>query len=77
MCLSIPGKIISREGYLAEVSFSGVVMSNVSIFFCPEACVGDFVLVHAGNALQVVTEEDVGKIAEAWDELRDGGQNGR
>jgi hydrogenase expression/formation protein HypC len=58
MCLGIPGQIVSiTENQLAEVDFSGV-RREVSLMLCPEAQVGDYVLVHVGFAIQRLEEED-------------------
>lgn len=57
MCLAIPAKVISKaEHNMAEVDIMGVTR-HVSLDLVPEAEVGDFVLVHAGFAIQVVDEE--------------------
>ena len=60
MCLAIPGEILSTDdgGELrtARVSFGGLV-KEVCLACLPEAKVGDFVLVHAGFAIAVVSAE--------------------
>ena len=61
MCLAIPGKIIciknSDEGFrTASVSFAGVV-KEICIQWIDEPKVGDYVLVHAGFALNKVDEK--------------------
>ena len=54
MCLAIPAKIASLDGDgMATVDILGVTRS-VSIDLTPQAGVGDFVLVHAGFAIEVV-----------------------
>lgn len=55
MCLGIPGEIIETSGddpffRSARVSFNGVVR-EVSLAGVPDAKVGEFVIVHAGFAL--------------------------
>ncbi|MFB6275148.1 MAG: HypC/HybG/HupF family hydrogenase formation chaperone [Halothece sp.] len=60
MCLAVPGKIISISGddplfKTAKVSFGGV-RKVVSLAYVPEACVGDYVVVHVGFALSVIDE---------------------
>lgn len=62
MCLAIPGEIlkitdadpVTRSG---DVSFGGVV-KEVSLALVPEATVGDYVIVHAGFALNVLDEDE-------------------
>lgn len=57
MCLAIPARIVSiEENRMAAVDIMGVTR-KVSLDLVPEANAEDFVLVHAGFALQVVDEE--------------------
>lgn len=58
MCLAFPAKIISIKDSLATVERSGV-KRDASLMLLPDAKVGDFVLIHAGFAMQVVDEEEV------------------
>ncbi|UCE75436.1 MAG: HypC/HybG/HupF family hydrogenase formation chaperone [Methanomassiliicoccales archaeon] len=57
MCLAVPGKILSiDDDQVANVDFGGVERPvNVSLV---EVGVGDYVIVHAGYAIQVLSEED-------------------
>ncbi|WP_294160331.1 HypC/HybG/HupF family hydrogenase formation chaperone [uncultured Selenomonas sp.] len=57
MCLAVPAKIIEIKDLLAKVELSGVT-KDVSLMLLPEAQVGDYVLVHAGFAMQKVDEKD-------------------
>jgi len=62
MCLAAPARIEELRGGEAEsrcglVDFGGV-RREVSLAFTPEARVGDYVLVHAGFALEVVDERE-------------------
>lgn len=63
MCLAFPAKVLEIDGDLATVERSGVKRS-ASLMLLPEAKVGDYVLVHAGFAMQVVDEQEV-KIRDA------------
>ena len=57
MCLAIPAKIASiDENNLDTVDILGVTR-QASIDLTPQAQVGDYVLVHAGFAIEVVSEE--------------------
>lgn len=57
MCLAIPAKITSlNEGNLATVDILGATR-DISVDLTPQAQKGDFVLVHAGFAIEVVSEE--------------------
>ena len=57
MCLGVPGKVVSIEEEMAMVDFGGV-RREVSLLLCPEAQVGDYVLVHVGFAIQRLEEEE-------------------
>ena len=56
MCLAVPAKVIEIRDALGKVELSGVTR-DVSLMLLPEAKVGDFVLVHAGFAIQIVDEQ--------------------
>ncbi len=56
MCLAIPMKIASlNEDRMATVDVLGVTR-EISLDLTPQAQVGDYVLVHAGFAIEVVDE---------------------
>jgi hydrogenase expression/formation protein HypC len=74
MCLAIPGKIVSIKGDIAVVDFGGVQReTNVSLV---EARMGDYVVVHAGFAIQTVDEEDARETLKLWEELLASQQEG-
>lgn len=57
MCLAIPAQITEiEEGNLATVDILGVTRT-ISIDLTPQAQVGNYVLVHAGFAIEVVDEQ--------------------
>jgi hydrogenase expression/formation protein HypC len=61
MCLGVPGKIIEirvENGlHMAKVDFGGVVR-DACLEAIPEAQVGDYTIVHAGFALNLLSEEE-------------------
>lgn len=57
MCLAVPGKLMKIEGHQGEVDFSGVCR-QADLRLVPQVKVGDFVLVHAGCAIQIVPEDE-------------------
>lgn len=63
MCLALPAKVVSREGDLGEVELAGNSY-RVNFVMTPDAKIGDYVLVHAGYAIQIVPYESV---KEVWD----------
>ncbi|MCX8026434.1 MAG: HypC/HybG/HupF family hydrogenase formation chaperone [Thermodesulfovibrionales bacterium] len=68
MCLAIPSKIISIDNLMATVDVMGA-RRDVSLILLPEeADVGDYVLVHAGFALQKIDEETAQESLKLWRE---------
>jgi hydrogenase expression/formation protein HypC len=58
MCLAIPGKIISiGKDKRAEIDFGGVVRS-AQLDLMPHLKPGDYVIVHAGYAIQKLSAKD-------------------
>jgi hydrogenase expression/formation protein HypC len=81
MCLGIPAQIVELvdpEAGIAKAEISGV-RRDVSVALCPEAALGDWVLVHVGFALAKIDEEEarktlelLGQMGEAYEqELRE------
>ena len=75
MCLAVPGKIVAVcepdgdqvTGNIGTVDFQGSRL-EISLVFVPEAQAGDWVLVHAGFALQVLDEAEA---RETWKYLEE------
>ncbi|MDR3287810.1 MAG: HypC/HybG/HupF family hydrogenase formation chaperone [Peptococcaceae bacterium] len=55
MCLAIPAKVVAVNGWLAKVDMMGN-QREVGIQLNPEVQIGDYVLVHAGFAIEVIDE---------------------
>lgn len=67
MCLGVPGKIVEIKelaGFRNAVVDVAGTTREVSLMMLPDAKVGDFILIHAGYAMQVIDE------AEAAETLR-------
>lgn len=69
MCLAVPARVISIDDQLASVEVQGVRRA-ASLMLLPEAAVGDYVLVHAGFAMQIVDEEEVRAMEALRAEMR-------
>ena len=68
MCLAIPAKITEmKDDGLATVDILGVTR-DIALDLTPQATLGDFVLVHAGFAIEVVeadyAQETIGLIKQ-------------
>lgn len=61
MCLAVPGKIeeLNDQGpmLMAKVDFSGI-RKDVCVDWVPEVKVGDYVIVHAGFAINVLDKKE-------------------
>ena len=73
MCLGVPGKILSIEPNplgmtMGKVSFGGVA-KEVCLAYVPEAQVGDYVIVHAGFALNKLDETEALEVFELLKEM--------
>ncbi|MDH4330286.1 MAG: HypC/HybG/HupF family hydrogenase formation chaperone [Candidatus Moranbacteria bacterium] len=67
MCLAFPGRIVSVDGAQAEVDFDGVKKSvNVSLLEKPKK--GEYVIVHAGFAIEKVDEKRKNEIEKIMNE---------
>ena len=67
MCLAIPAKIIKISKNIAEVETMGV-SKEVDITLVPEVRTGDYVIVHAGFAIQAIEEEEALVAQGYWKE---------
>ena len=67
MCLAVPAKVISITGPNAMVELGGLTR-QANIILVPDLRVGDYVLLHAGFAIQSLNEaeaqETLGLLAE-------------
>ena len=73
MCLAIPARLFQIEGERGLVELAGVVR-EVSLMLLPEARVGDYVLLHAGYALQRLDEADAQETLRLLEELAQAGR---
>jgi hydrogenase expression/formation protein HypC len=55
MCLAIPSKIVKIENSMAEIDVEGV-RRKASLLLLDDAKVGDYVIVHAGYAINKLDE---------------------
>lgn len=55
MCLAIPAKIIRIEDNMATIDVAGVIR-KASLMLLENVCIGDYVIVHAGFAIQRIDE---------------------
>ena len=68
MCLAIPAKIIKINKNIAEIESLGVT-KEVDITLVPEAKTGDYVIVHAGFAIQIIDKKEASITEGYWKEF--------
>jgi hydrogenase expression/formation protein HypC len=68
MCLAIPAKVMEVQGDVAKVDFGQGVARDVNVMLV-EAHVGEYVLVHAGYAIQVIDQEAAEETLRLWEEI--------
>jgi len=69
MCLGIPMKVKTIKGDFAEVE-SGQLIRTINIQMLPRIKVGDYVIVHAGFAIQKVDADKAEQTLRLIDEPR-------
>lgn len=57
MCVSIPGRVVSIEGYLAEIDVLGA-RRKANTMLVPEVKVGDYVLTSVGSIVRILDEDE-------------------
>jgi len=68
MCLAVPGRILEVEGTTGRVDFNGV-SREADLTLLPDAEAGDYVLVHAGFAIQRLDEAEAKETLKLFGEL--------
>ena len=70
MCLAIPLKISEINGTEGIGEAMGM-KRNMRLDFIPEPKIGDYVIVHAGFAIERLPEKQALEDLEAWEEVKD------
>ena len=72
MCLAVPGRILSLEGATARVDFGGVTRTVMTPLL-EGLRLGDYVLVHAGFAIQRLETSEASEVLALLEQIPDGG----
>ena len=67
MCIAIPGKVESIDGNMAKVDFNGNLVNVNTGIIEPE--VGQYVLVHAGCAIEIIEKDKAHELIDLFAEL--------
>ena len=67
MCIAVPGRIVEITDNIAKVDFNGnTVKVNTGIV---DPKVGQYVLVHAGCAIEVMEKDKAQELIDLFDEI--------
>lgn len=72
MCLAIPAKVVSLKEDRARVDFGEGVLREINVALV-NVEIGNYVLVHAGYAIQVLDEKEALETLRLWNELLEAG----
>ena len=68
MCLAIPAKVLEVKGEIAKVDFGAGTIRDVNVSLV-DAKVGEYVIVHAGYAIEVLDREAAEETLALWNEI--------
>lgn len=68
MCLAIPAKVVEIKGDIAKVDFGAGTLRDVNVSLV-EPKMGEYVIVHAGYAIQVLDQKAAEETLQLWNEL--------
>ena len=68
MCLAIPAKVLEVMGDVAKVDFGQGVAREVNVMLV-DAKVGEYVMVHAGYAIETLDQEAAEESLKTWREV--------
>lgn len=69
MCIAIPGRVVELNGSAAKVDFNGNTVNVNTGLVEPE--VGQYVLVHAGCAIEVMEKDRAQELIDLFSELEE------
>jgi len=74
LCIAIPAKVLEVNGDVAKVDFGQGVAREVNVMLV-DARVGEYVLVHAGYAIETLDQEAAEESLKMWRELLEQNQS--
>ncbi len=72
MCLAVPMEIVEIADGVASCEVDGV-RREASLMMLEDAAVGDYVLIHAGFAIEKIDPEEARKTLDVFREVLDAG----
>jgi hydrogenase expression/formation protein HypC len=68
MCLAIPAKVLEINGETAKVDFGAGTIRDVDVSLV-EPKIGEYVIVHAGYAIEILDQKAAEETLELWNEI--------
>jgi len=68
MCLAIPARVVEINGDTARVDFGAGTVREVNVSLV-DAKVGEYVIVHAGYAIEVLDQKAAEETLALWNEI--------
>ncbi len=75
MCLAVPMELVEKNEFRGVARLGGV-SRDVNLMLVPEAGVGDYVIIHAGCAISVLSREEAQKTLDLLGEIESIGDPG-
>ncbi|MFA6308532.1 MAG: HypC/HybG/HupF family hydrogenase formation chaperone [Clostridia bacterium] len=70
MCLAVPGKVIKINDKTCLVDIMGV-STETSIDFLTDVNIGDYILIHAGSAIEKIDRKEALDTLKIFSELKE------
>jgi hydrogenase expression/formation protein HypC len=68
MCLAVPMKLIKKEGNIGIVEYNGIEY-NAELNLIDDVKIGDYLIIHAGFAIQKLDEQEAKRILDIFNEI--------
>ena len=68
MCLAVAGKVLSIDGMSGMIEVGGI-KREAGLHLVPDVKVGDYVLLHAGFAIQKIDEKEAVETMKLLEEM--------
>jgi len=69
MCLSVPALVVKIDGQMADVSIGGAIF-RAGLQMVENVSAGDYILLHAGFAIQKISEEEARETLNLLNEMK-------
>jgi len=76
MCLAVPARVLNKEGDSATVDFGDGTTREVNVALV-DVDIGEYVIIHAGFAIEVMDEIEAKETLRLWSLLLDKADSGK